>query len=88
MPSLSYFASKHGDLQQGERYKNVDYIFLSNLLSQAIIFYDTCYQIESPSATVDVLNRDDVPDLEDVDGSIIPKGYRRPKERTWPFAKL
>ncbi|KAJ7130027.1 hypothetical protein C8R43DRAFT_1133998 [Mycena crocata] len=88
MSRLSYFTSQHGHLHHGERYANLDYTFLTNLLSQAVIFYDTCYQLDCSSAAMDNLDCDDLPDLEDTDGNIVPKDYRCAQKRVWPFAKL
>ncbi|KAJ7156815.1 hypothetical protein C8R43DRAFT_1125396 [Mycena crocata] len=86
----NYPASKHDALHSGERFANMEYMFLTHLLSQSILSYDNCYQIHPPSPTVDNSNNiwDEIPELEDADGNIVPSHYRRPKERARPFAKL
>ncbi|KAJ7114173.1 hypothetical protein C8R43DRAFT_1138459 [Mycena crocata] len=90
MSNLSHSLFKHGDLHQGEHYENLDYLFLTSLLSQTIVFYDTCYQFHSPSPDVDDPNNiwDNIPDLVDENGHITPSHGCRPKECAWRFAKL
>ncbi|KAJ7169279.1 hypothetical protein C8R43DRAFT_1121160 [Mycena crocata] len=94
--SLYYSASRCSDLQVGEHFENMDYE-LSTLLSEKILFYDNCYQLYCSSAALELASAtlddqthiyNDIPDLVDAAGNIIPSHYHRPKQRSKPFAKL
>ncbi|KAJ7137353.1 hypothetical protein C8R43DRAFT_1132234 [Mycena crocata] len=86
MSNTSYFVFKHGDFHHGERYENLDYSFLTSF----IIFYDSCYQFNSPSPAVNNPKNlwDDLPDLDDEYRNVAPSHHCRPKERASLFAKL
>ncbi|KAJ7122600.1 hypothetical protein C8R43DRAFT_1136223 [Mycena crocata] len=55
-----------GNLQKGERYCNMHYIFSEALLSQLVLVYDTCYQLKVPTehTFAEDDSYDDLPDLE------------------------